>query len=140
MSLPIYIDTNVYIDHFMNRSDYLLPLGEFAFQLLKRALDCEFDIIMSSLVLEELFYNSYGERINALIAEFESKGKIIHVDASEEDRRTAREICKERRTDVNDTVHAVIARRVNAAYLVTRNLRDFEELIDLIPIRLPELL
>ena len=134
----IYIDANIYIDHFDGRIDKLRPLGEFAFNLLRRTLDCEFKIIFSSLVLDELVYNSYEEKIKELINDFKEKDKIINVDCSEEDKKKAGDICKEKKTDFNDTVHAVIAKRMKADYLVTRNVQDFIELQDLVEIVYPE--
>ncbi len=34
----IYVDTNIYLDFFLNRKDKLRPLGDFAFELFKRTL------------------------------------------------------------------------------------------------------
>jgi len=140
MSVPIYIDTNVYLDHFESRSDRLRPLGDFATQLLKRVLDCEFDIIVSSLVIDELVCHVSVERVNALLFEFKARGKLIRAQTLGQERQAAREISRTRGTPVSDTLHAIIAQRMNASYLVTRNLKDFGDLRDLVPIRLPELL
>ncbi|MBD3304093.1 hypothetical protein GF343_03035 [Candidatus Woesearchaeota archaeon] len=57
MTKLIYVDTNIYIDYFDGRTDYLRPPGEFAYQLLKRTFNCEFRIIVSSLVVDEIEYN-----------------------------------------------------------------------------------
>lgn len=134
----IYLDTNIYIDHFRGRVDKLRPLGEFAFQILRRALECEFTIIFSSLVFDELLYNTYEKEIKELVKSLNDKNKIIIVAVSEEDRKRARSISKERKTSFNDTVHAVVAQRAKASVIVTRNLRDFEELQDIIKVSLPE--
>lgn len=45
--MKIYLDTCIYLDYLMDRKDNLRPLGEFAFQLLKRTFECEFEIIIS---------------------------------------------------------------------------------------------
>lgn len=134
----IYLDTNIYMDHFDGRVDNLRPLGEFAFNILRRTLECEFRIIFSSLILDELVYNSYEEKISELIEDLKEKGKIINVDCTEEDKKKAGDICKERNTNFNDTVHAIIAKRMKAGYLVTRNVQDFTELQDLVKIVYPE--
>ena len=138
MTKLIYIDTNVYLDYFDGRTDYLRPLGEFAYQLLKRTLDCEFRIIISGLILKELFYNSYEEKIQKLLPDFNSKNKIIEISADAEDVKKTRNLCRERRTSFNDTLHAVLACKVNADFLVTRNLKDFYELQDLVKLKCPE--
>ncbi|MBW2986099.1 PIN domain-containing protein [Candidatus Woesearchaeota archaeon] len=136
--LTIYIDTNIYLDYFDGRTDRLRPLGEFAYQLLKRTLECEFKIILSSLVLKEIFYNSYEERINNFLPDFKSKNKIIKITADAKDIKKTRKICKERKTDFNDTLHAVLAHKINADFFVTRNLKDFYKLQDFVHLKLPE--
>ena len=50
----VYVDTNIYLDYFQNRQDRLRPLGEFVFQFFRRSLKCEFEIVVSDFVLEEL--------------------------------------------------------------------------------------
>lgn len=134
----IYIDTNIYIDFFDNRSDRLRPLGEFAYNLLRRTFECEFRIIISGLVLEELDYNTYNEKAKELIKNLEEKNKIIDVKTTQEDKKIAREIKKQRKTEFNDTLHAVIAKRLKAEYLVTRNIKHFSKLIDLVDVCYPE--
>jgi len=137
-TIIIYLDTNIYMDHFDGRVDNLRPLGEFAFQIIRRTFECEFMIIFSSLVLDELVYNGYEEKINELIRDLKEKGKIISTDCNEDDKRKANKIRKEKNTGFNDTVHALIAKRIGADYLVTRNVQDFIELQDLVKIVYPE--
>lgn len=134
----IYPDTNFYMDHFDGRVDNLRPLGEFAFQVLRRTFGCEFKIIISPLVLKELSYNTYEEKIAELIEDLKGKDKAIKVEISEEDVKKARQISTERNTDFNDTLHAVVANKANADYLITRNIKDFGDLQDLVKIRYPE--
>ena len=136
--LKLYLDTNIYIDYFDGRVDNLRPLGEFAFNLLKRVLECEFQIIISSLVLDELEYNTYKENMLSLIKDLKDKNKLLIIDVNEEDIKNANKVKKERKTSYNDTLHAVLANRIKADFLVTRNLKDFEELQDLIKVVLPE--
>ena len=136
--LKLYLDTNIYIDYFDGRVDNLRPLGEFAFNLLKRALDCEFQIIISSLVLDELEYNTYKENMLSLIKDLKEKDKLLIIEVNDGDVNNAKRIKKERKTSYNDTLHAVLANRIKANFLVTRNLKDFQEFFDLIKVVLPE--
>jgi len=138
MSELLYIDTNVFMDHFDGRVDRLRPLGEFTFQLLRKAAECQFDIVISALLLEELFYNSYESKVKELLPSFDTKGKIVRAEISDDDVTRARKICRERKTHFNDTLHAVLASNMKVAYLVTRNVKDFVELQDLVKIVLPE--
>ncbi len=134
----LYIDTNIFMDHFDGRVDRLRPLGEFAFQLLKRSAECHFDIIISTLLLEELFYNLDENRVKELLSSFDTKGKILRAEISQSDMNKARRICHERKTPFNDTLHAVIANRMKATFFVTRNMKDFVALQDLVVLALPE--
>jgi len=134
----IYLDTNIYMDHFDGRVDKLRPLGQFAFEIVRRTLNCEFKIVMSSLIIDELVFNNYKEKITDLIKDLKEKDKIIKIVVNEEHKKETREISRTRKTDFNDTLHAVIANRLKAEYLVTRNVKDFVNLQDLIKIVYPE--
>lgn len=52
--MKFYLDTNIWIDYFENRSDGLRPLGEFAFQFLKKVVETNSVIYYSDLVKTEL--------------------------------------------------------------------------------------
>jgi len=134
----IYIDTNIYIDYFDGRSDGLRPLGDFAYELLRRTFQCEFLIMISPLVLEELKFNTYKNKAIKLIDELKEKNKVISAIETREDRQKAKFIVKQRKTGFNDTLHAVIASRMGADYLVTRNIMHFSKLNDLIDVCYPE--
>ena len=71
----IYIDTNVWIDFWEDRRDNIRPLGEFAFQLLKKAYECKYRIIVSGLVIDELdlFYSK--ETIIEIMKNLRASGK-----------------------------------------------------------------
>jgi len=137
MQKLIYLDTNIYLDYLENRTDRLRPLGEFAFRLIKRTIDCEFNVAVSSLVLAEIKFNNYTKQFTDLINSLKDMNKIVYIEMNENDNLKARKFHKERKTSFNDTLHVVLANKVNAI-LITRNLKDFEELQDLIEISLPE--
>ena len=54
-----YLDTNIYIDYFLNRIDKLRPLGDFAFNLIKKIVIGEYKLIISDLVILELEHNGF---------------------------------------------------------------------------------
>lgn len=130
----IYVDTNVYIDYFEDRSDNLRPLGELAFQLFERALSCEFKIIMSSEVAKELRNNGYFEDINKFTEKFRKANKIEFIKVTDSDKHTA---SKGKTSHYEDRLHYAIAERSNAEFVVTRNWTDFYGL-GKIPVTLPE--
>lgn len=132
----VYIDTNIYMDHFDNRTDGLRPLGEFAFELLRRVRNGDFIVIFSTLVSEELSYNTYEERIKQLLEDLNEN--VIYTGILQDDAKLANRICKDRGTTFNDTLHAIISKRMNAEYFITRNFKDFEILQDFVKLKYPE--
>jgi len=128
----VYFDTNIYMDYFLDRRDKLRPLGEFAFNLIKKVITKEYKLIISDLVILELEYNGLGKEIKILIEKLIESDNLIFVKSEEEDNIKTNRIVKERRTSFNDTKHAVIANRSKTNYFVTRNIKDFEDLSDLI--------
>lgn len=134
MSQRIYLDSNVYLDYFGDRKDNMRPLGEFAFKVFQRTLECEFIVVLSDWVLEELENKSYSKiQLETLLSELKKAGKLISTKRTEEDIRKAK-----RFTNQEDALHSIIAARNNCIYLVTRNLEDFLEFSDLIKPILPE--
>lgn len=138
--MKIYLDTNIYMDYFDGRNDYMRPLGEFAFQIFQRTLSCEFSIVISSSLLKELHYNQYTDKIKELFEELEEKNKLIIAQCTSDDVTFAEMLSKKRGSPFADTLHAVIAKRMQAEWLITRNVKDYEELQDIIRISLPEML
>jgi predicted nucleic acid-binding protein len=134
----IYIDTNVYLDYLEIRTDRLRPLHDFAFQLFRRTFSCEFTIACSQLVINELHYNIQQERIDELFRDLKQLNKIIMVGISRKDKMLAHKLVRDRGTPKDDTIHAIVAKRLGASYLVTRNIKDFAGLQDIISLALPE--
>ena len=138
MSKLIYVDTNVYIDLFENRQDRFRPLGEIAAQLFQRGLDCEFNIILSPVIISEAQDNSYEKELQELIFSLRTANKIVDTEFSYNDKKYARELSNLRKTPFKDTCHAIIAARMKADFLVTRNIKDFENISDIITIISPD--
>jgi len=134
----IYIDSNVYLDYLENRVDRLRPLGEFALRLIQRALECEFKIIISSLVIEEVEKHVTRDRVDAITDDLKGVGKLIRIEITLEDEKKAKELIKTKDTHFKDALHAVLAYKTNAKVLVTRNIKDFADLQDLVDVKLPE--
>lgn len=133
MSQLIYVDTNVYIDYFQGRKDSKRDLGKSATELLKSAIKCKYKIVVSLWVLEELSRYISLERIDQLLSRLEKRDKVQYVDYSIEQEHKA-ETYKNR----DDALHALIALNEDAAYLVTRNLKDFRDFSKQIKAKLPE--
>ncbi|MFT4312252.1 MAG: type II toxin-antitoxin system VapC family toxin [Candidatus Woesearchaeota archaeon] len=132
MSKRIYVDTNVWIDFFLNRNDSLRPLGEFAFELFYKTLGCSFTIVVSDWLLTELKNTGHYKSYENLQGELKKKDKIIFIETTRADIDEA----KTKSQHFEDALHEVLALRGGAVFLVTRNVRDFDG--SQIPICLPE--
>ncbi len=137
MTIRIYIDTNVYLDYFLDRmSDTGRPLGQIAEAFFFRILAGDFIVLISRKVIEELYGNMESiDSAKLLFKMLKDKKKLIQVDYDDEDLHEA-----ERRDPLNRNValHAILANRHKADFLVTRNKRDFVKCADLIQTKFPE--
>lgn len=120
MSQLIYVDTNVYLDYLFNRKDGLRPLGDFAFELLKKAVQCQYSILLSDVVIDELKNNITKEDIAQLLDMIKPKLVLIKKEASDD--INARLVSNQNYWDV---LHYVLAKRGGAEIIVTRNIRHF---------------
>ena len=132
--MKLYIDTNIFLDYLLERKnlngkDISLP----AQRLFYRAMSCEFFIIVSDHTANELNKNLNIEKARMRI-EFLKK-KIVMVYTTEEDIIEAKRLS---RLNINDALHAVLAKKYEADYLITRNLKDFEEFSSYIKSKAPE--
>jgi predicted nucleic acid-binding protein len=117
----IYVDTNVYLDLFLNRTRGYRDLGEEANQLFRRAKGCEFAILVSDVVLGEI-----DGAFPHLVPDFVAlkrflDWKALPVPVSEDDRRYARSLT----THFEDALHIAVAVRSGADCIVTRNVKHF---------------
>jgi predicted nucleic acid-binding protein len=127
-----YLDTNIWLDYFENRSSGLIPLGEFAFQFLKSCLSNECEIYYSDFVIKEL-------RKKLTIGEVEElfkiiKDKLLFVETNPVDLKEARIICKNS-LHFADAIHLVLAKKADCV-LITRD-KHFDN-TSFIEVSLPE--
>lgn len=135
MMTKIYCDTNVYIDFFQGRKDYLRDLGEFAHQLFRRIENGEFTLIISDHLLYELRHHIEDKKITELLSPLVKNGKVIKVFKTNEDITKAKVISKE---NWKDALHAILANKAKAVYLITRNIQDYSGCQHLVEIKFPE--
>jgi len=134
METLLYCDTNFYIDYLENRKDRLRPLGSFAFELLRRTIECEFKIIISDFVITELERYVKEEKIKDVLHSLKKAKKLVRIFKSKEDMKKARKLSKNKA----DALHAILAKKAKAEYIITRNLKDFAEFSHLVNSILPE--
>ncbi|MDD2531896.1 MAG: PIN domain-containing protein, partial [Candidatus ainarchaeum sp.] len=128
-----YLDTNIWLDYFENRSDGLRPLGEFAFQFLKDSLNFNCEIYYSNFTLFEL-KNKINEKEFTRALEFIKKN-LIFIESTKQDWKEAQNLSKKTNLHSADALHLVIAKK-NDCTLITRD-KHFDS-IDLIEIKRPE--
>ena len=131
--VKIYCDTNLFLDHFGSRKDRLRDLGDFAFRIFRRTLDCEFELIISDWLLYELKNYVPPEKLKEFLEEFKKKNKIVKIYKADEDIKKAKEISNH----FQDMLHQILAKKAGAKYLLTRNIQDYIKMEGL-EIKFPE--
>ncbi len=137
--MKIYLDTCIYLDYLMDRKDNLRPLGEFAFQLLKRTFECEFEIIISDWVIKEI-NKQIDDNILffELIDKLENLNKLIKVSKSTAVEKKAKILTEKYKTHLADALHIILAEQAEAEFLVTINVKDFHSKYKRLKIVFPE--
>lgn len=134
MSTRIYVDANIYLDYFEERSNGMRPLSEFAFKVFKRALECEFEIVLSNIVMNEINKHCRtSSRFDVLFEELLKKQKIIRANATTED-----ETQSKKHKEHNDMLHYLLAEKTGCKFIVTRNIQHFSDFPGLVKAVLPE--
>ena len=113
MSKKICIDTNVWLDYYLNRSQNNI-MAELIQSLFTRTLGCEFTIVLSDFLLNEIHKFI---TIDILISDFQRKNKIIYVSVSKKDVVLSREYD----IHVPDNIHLAIAKNSDCTYFVTND-------------------
>ena len=132
--MKLYVDTNIFLDFLLERKnkdgkDISAP----AQKLFYRAMQCEFFLVYSDHTATELNKVCSGEHIRMMF-EFLKK-KIVTITKSPEDIFEAQKLSS---TNFSDALHAVLAKKSGADYVVTRNTKDFKEFFLYVKSRTPE--
>ena len=135
--MRIYCDTCVYRDLLEEgRRNKWLDFGELALSVFVEVRNKKYKLVVSDWVIDEFSKYKDKEKLLEFIDSFE-QDSIIRIETTTEDKREARKLSPD---NYPDALHVVLAKKANAIYLVTRNIKDFEEFKDLIEITKPELL
>ena len=116
-----YVDSNVFLDYCWNRQSGMRPLGEFACQFITRALQCEFVVLITEDVVEEVsraMRTSPSEMRKRVLAQLSAAGKLKEIRYTPAEEREARQVASKYAIPRADALHAVVARD-NGAILVT---------------------
>lgn len=135
----VFVDTNIFLDYYFDRRDSIKPLGEFAFQFFRKAISCEYFIIIPKDVVFEIkeIINCNESYLNNIVfKELLNAKKIEFIDSSAVQVEEARKISKEFHIPKTDSLCAVLARDYGAI-VVSRD-KHFEKLNHIAKHSLPE--
>ena len=123
----IYVDTNIYVDFVTNRTNENdQPLGPAALRVFIKVQKGEYKLILSTWVLKELLRWTKPEDTKMLFEML--KDNTITVSYSQEEENKAKGMS----THWEDALHAIIAKREGARYLVTRDVDHFRQYSNLV--------
>jgi predicted nucleic acid-binding protein len=125
VNFPIYLDTNVLMDFFLNRDSG-------AYSVIKRAIKCEFHILISPVVLEELHKYHLDTEAKNFVMILQQQKKITICPVTEEDKKRARTYP----THYQDALHKAVAEK-HTNTILTKNVKDFKCFTDM-KIRRPD--
>ena len=131
MSKKVLVDTNIFLDYYLNRSSGVIPIGEFAFQFFQRTLECEFFVVICTETVNELkmVLGVDEKKIwEEVFRPFWIKSKIEVVYPTREQKIIARRLSDEKKVPFVDALFSIIARE-RGLFLVTRD-RHFSEELD----------
>ncbi len=137
MAKRFYLDTAIWRDYFEDRSDGTRPLGEFAFQFLRKCGENNAIVFVSDVVVLELKIRFSEQQSKEIFSSFESM--ITWLDASAKQTSKAREEWRKRDKALpfKDVLHAIIARD-NHAILIARDKHFFDQLFSIVEVQKPE--
>ncbi len=138
--MKVFVDTHIFIDYFLDRKDRFKPLGEFAFQFFKKAVECRYFVIICQPVIDELCSAlSKNEKAvwEDVLYDLVKAKKIELITFSREQMKEASAISAERNVPKYDALFAIIARD-NNAIIVSRDKHHHENLSDLVRVSRPE--
>lgn len=136
MTIMYYLDSSVWRDLHEDRKDKFRPLGEWAFELLKKIRKNKDKVLYSDLIMDELM-KAFNEKIIKELFSIMSDGGLLEkVNIEKKHVQEAAELKNKHHIPFGDALHAVLARD-NNAILVARD-HHFEEIQHIIKAKKPE--
>ncbi len=135
MSRKIYLNTNIYLDYLLERTNrYGDDRSACAFLVFHRTFLCEFDIVLSDWCAEELLHTIQPDQVLFLMELLKAKKKLFLVKCSESDREYAKTLS----SHYQDPLHAILAKKGDAEFIVTRDKKGFTCCKHILEAYLPE--
>ncbi|MBI5884601.1 type II toxin-antitoxin system VapC family toxin [archaeon] len=111
--MQVFVDSNIFLDYYFDRKNHVKPLGEFAFQFIKRAVSCEFELVVCWQVLKEVRLNAgltEKEAEERILHDLLKAGKLIEAKGSATQSSEAEKLSKKLNLPFTDCLYAVLAR------------------------------
>lgn len=137
MQRRFYLDTAIWRDYFEDRRDGIRPLGEFAFQFLKKCIESGAEILVSDAVIFELEARLSKERVKEIFSSFRSIIRKVAADVGQVSEARKEWQKRNKALPFKDALHAIIARDNNAV-LVARDNHFFDMLTSIVEVKKPE--
>ena len=104
----IYLDTNIWLDYFLQRESKYISNKDVALNIFQRAVSCEFQIIMTDILLEEI--TKYVDLKKTKNITNWISHKLIFVTTTTQDEDKARKIP----IHFPDNLHFILAKKEKA--------------------------
>lgn len=134
----LYLDADVWLNLIQREMAGFVPAFQRTKQLLSKAETEKWELVVSDLVKEEVRSQGVKEEdMKRQISGLREKKLVKHAQVKEADREKAREILRSRGLHFSDALHVAVALR-KGSHLVTRNMRHFSVVDDLLEVSRPE--
>lgn len=117
----VYVDTNEYLDYWLDRQDNFRPLGLFAGQVFDAVKGCTFTLVISDSIVKEIDKNlPYPSVAKEFFRNIRKLDKLIEIKVTREVFNKAKAMSKEKSIPIHDCVHFLVAKS-EGALLVTED-------------------
>jgi predicted nucleic acid-binding protein len=86
--MKIYLDTNVWLDYFLQRESKYISNKDVAFTIFQRTVSCEFQIIISDVLLKEILQYTSKKQLSEILLWLNPK--LIQKELTKEERIDAK--------------------------------------------------
>ncbi|MFH1588158.1 MAG: type II toxin-antitoxin system VapC family toxin, partial [Candidatus Diapherotrites archaeon] len=111
----VLVDTNIFLDYYLLRSDGVIPIGEFAYKFIEEAINCRYFVLITPSVLYELMHKlelNEEQIFSKVFSGLNKKRKIEVVFSLREELTAAKEISKKENIPKSDCLLSLISKRL----------------------------
>jgi len=136
----VLVDSNIFLDYYLDRKSGLAPIGEYAFQFMKSTIECNYYLILCKESIWELsavLGITEEDVFQKVLSGINVKRKFELTSPSLLQKREAKGISQKRNVPYVDALFAIVARDLKIR-VITRDKHFFEELGDIVSSNKPE--